>query len=114
MNKRKKQCDSSSSLGPPTVGVNALLGLVLFHEFTNQIPRIISSVRELMSFAAGFSKCLTILGNTALTLSCRRSLSYRNQSIDLLCKAMNWFIYDTNLRHEKVKGLRVNIPISVM
>ena len=38
-----------------------------------------------------------------LTLSWRRSLSYRNQSIDLLCKSMDWFLYDSVLRHERVK-----------
>ena len=38
-----------------------------------------------------------------LTLSWRRSLSYRNQSIDLLCKSMDWFLYDNDLRHERVK-----------
>ena len=30
-------------------------------------------------------------------------LSYRNQSIDLLCKSMDWFMYDNCSRHEKVK-----------
>ena len=38
-----------------------------------------------------------------LTLSCRRSLSYRNQSIDLLRKSMDWFLYDNGLHHEWVK-----------
>ena len=38
-----------------------------------------------------------------LTLSWRRSLSYRNQSIDLLCKSIEWFLYDRDLRHERVK-----------
>ena len=38
-----------------------------------------------------------------LTFSWRRSLSYRNQSIDLLCKSMEWFLYDRYLRHERVK-----------
>ena len=28
----------------------------------------------------------------------RRPLSYRNQSIDLLCKSMDWFLYDNGLR----------------
>ena len=40
---------------------------------------------------------------TRLTLSWRRSLSYRNQSIDLLRKSMDWFLYDNGLRHEMVK-----------
>ena len=28
---------------------------------------------------------------------------YRNQSIHLLCKSMDWFLYDRNLHHERVK-----------
>ena len=39
---------------------------------------------------------------TLLTLSWRRPLSYRNQSTDLLCKSMDWFLYDNGLRHERV------------
>ena len=35
-----------------------------------------------------------------LTLSWRRPLSYRNQSID-------WFLYDNVLRHERVKGIAI-------
>ena len=38
-----------------------------------------------------------------LTLSWRRSLSYRNQSIDWLCKSMDWFLYDNDLPHERIK-----------
>ena len=38
-----------------------------------------------------------------VTLSWRRSLSYRNQSTDLLCKSMDWFLYDRDLRHERTK-----------
>ena len=39
-----------------------------------------------------FPKC-------SLTLSWRMSLSYRN----LQSKSMDWFLYDSNLRHERVK-----------
>ena len=38
----------------------------------------------------------------SLTLSWRRSLSYRNQSTDLPCKSIDWFLYDRDLCHEKV------------
>ena len=38
-----------------------------------------------------------------LTLSRRRPLSYRNQSINLQSKSMDWFLYDNSLRHESVK-----------
>ena len=40
-----------------------------------------------------------------LTLLWRRPLSHRNQSINLLCKSMDWFLYDNGLRHEGVKYL---------
>ena len=38
-----------------------------------------------------------------LTLSWRRSLSYRNQSIDFSSKSKEWFLYDRDLRHERFK-----------
>ena len=40
-----------------------------------------------------------------LTLSWRRPLSYRNQAIDLLCKSIDWFLYDNGFRHERVNFL---------
>ena len=45
-----------------------------------------------------------------LTLSWWRSPSYRNQSIDLLWKSVDWFLYDRILRHERVKpGLALHV-----
>ena len=38
----------------------------------------------------------------AQTLSWQSSLSYRNQSIDLQSKTLDWFLYDRDLRHERV------------
>ena len=43
----------------------------------------------------------------ALNLSWRRPLLSRNQSIDLLCKSIDWFLYDRDLRHERVKGVKL-------
>ena len=43
-----------------------------------------------------------IVGNE-LTLSRWRPLSYRNQSIDLLGKSMDWFLYENGLRPERIK-----------
>ena len=34
----------------------------------------------------------------------KKSLSYRNQSTDLQNKSMDWFLYDKDLRHERVKN----------
>ena len=41
-----------------------------------------------------------------LTLSWRRPSLYRNQSIDLRNKSMDWFLYDNGLRHETVNPAR--------
>ena len=38
-----------------------------------------------------------------LTLSWRKSLSYKNQSNDLLSKSVDWFLYDRDFRHSRVK-----------
>ena len=48
--------------------------------------------------------------NLSLTLSWRRPLTYRNQSIDLWNKSMDWFLYDNGLRHERVKQTRLIKP----
>ena len=42
------------------------------------------------------------------TLSWRRFLSYGNQSIDLLCKSMDWFLYHRFLLHERVNPFMHN------
>ena len=46
---------------------------------------------------------LTLQSLCIFILSRRRPLSCRNQSIDLLCKSMDCFLYDNGLRHERVK-----------
>ena len=40
-----------------------------------------------------------------LTLSWWRLLSYRNRSIDSVCKLMDWFLHDNGLRHERVNDV---------
>ena len=49
------------------------------------------------------SQCMWM--KSILNLSWRRSLLYRNQSIVLQNKWMDWFLYDKNLRHERVNAL---------
>ena len=44
-----------------------------------------------------FSQISMFCPYICVTLSWRRSLSYRNQTIDLLNKSMGWFLYDRNL-----------------
>ena len=46
-----------------------------------------------------------------LTLSQRRSISHRNQFIDLQSKSMDWFLYDIGFRRERVK---VNHPSNIL
>ena len=56
------------------------------------------------NFFCTIPKCqknyVMILRNLHLTLSWQRSLSYRNQPIDLQSKSMTCFLYDRDLRHE--------------
>ena len=40
-----------------------------------------------------------------LTLSWRKSLSYRNQSTDFYSKSIDWILYDRDLRHGRVKKM---------
>ena len=49
------------------------------------------------------SRCMWM--KSVLNLSWQRSLLYRNPSIDLQNKSMDWFLYDENLRHERVNAL---------
>ena len=46
-----------------------------------------------------------------LTLSWRRSLSYRNQFINLQSKSLDWFLYDKNLHHKRVKSSITQLSI---
>ena len=54
-----------------------------------------------------FIATLAVSDATWLTLSWRRSLSYRNQSIELHFKSMDCFLYDRHLRYERVKRIEV-------
>ena len=47
-----------------------------------------------------------------LTLSRRRPILYRNQSIDLQSKSVDWFLYDISLHRERVKGLNQTLETS--
>ena len=49
--------------------------------------------------------------HNSLTLSWRRPLSYRNQSVDLRSKSMGWFLYDNGLHHEMVKRYGHNMTM---
>ena len=70
--------------------------------FTNYLLILIFQTFKLLNFKFQSFK-LSNLSKYSLTLSWRRPLSYRYQSIDLLRKSMNWFQYDNGLHHERVK-----------
>ena len=42
-------------------------------------------------------------GKTTLNAFMTKALLNRNQFIDLLCKSIDWFLYDRKLRYERVK-----------
>ena len=52
-------------------------------------------ISALFNFNQNIVKC-------CLTLSWQRSLSYRSQIIDLQTKSVDWFLFDRDLRHERV------------
>ena len=64
----------------------------LFRHCVNKIFVKLTGTRSRSSFL-----------NFIFNLSWRRPLSYRNQSIDLPHKSMDWFLCDNALRHERVK-----------
>ena len=54
--------------------------------------------------------CFILFSNSLLvklTLSWRRSLSYKNQSTNLKGRSMDWFLYDRDLRHERAKYMLI-------
>ena len=69
---------------------------------TNLKSRTVSQVK----FENSHYPRLMVNAEFSLTLLWRRSLSYRNQSIDLLCKLMDWFLYYRDLCYEKVNLFR--------
>ena len=67
----------------------------------NNLPDVVKSSDSLFEF----ENKIKYIGNIdcgCLTLSGRRSLSYRNQSIDLHPKSMDWFLYDNGLHVKRV------------
>ena len=69
-----------------------------FYIFTIKMTKPIVNLSIILQPVNWFALWL----KTGLTLSWRRPLSYRNQSLDLLCKLMDWFLYDIGLCHERV------------
>ena len=75
-----------------------------------EIVSVVTFLRDIKQFTPIFHlhtlwkrQKIWLISLLDLTLSWRRPISYRNQSIDLLCKSMDWFLYDIDLLHERVK-----------
>ena len=52
--------------------------------------------------------CSTVSFNSFM----KKVVSYKNQSIDMLSKLMDCFVYDRNLCHERVKGMNYRVIIT--
>ena len=74
--------------------------LCLLIPFRSILP-LVKIILIKTQFAHVISLNITIL--LCLTLSWWKPISCRNQSIDLQSKSMDWFLYDIDLHHERVK-----------
>ena len=54
------------------------------------------------------------IGAFSLTLSWRKPLSYRNQTIDLRNKSLDWFLYDNSLRHKRVDRVIIFLRLIIL
>ena len=59
---------------------------------------------EIMILSKNIKQTLWFCFKKLLALSWRRPLSYRNQSINLQSKSMDWFLYDNGLCHDRVNS----------
>ena len=88
--------------------VNIKSKRVLFCDL-KQFGSLIRFVGANISFISETNDFLKNL-NKVLTLSWWRPLSYRNHSIDLRSKSMDWFLYDNGLHHERVNSSMLKSP----
>ena len=70
-------------------------------DHTQILQSITSTITLVKKYFQALKDCCQF---SSLTFSWWRSLLYRNQSINVLCKSINWFLYDTDFRHEILKG----------
>ena len=72
----------------------------------SKMDREVNYFHKMLNFRCltGFFWIRKNINSWKIILSWRRLLSYRNQSIDLLRKSMDWFLYDIGLCHERING----------
>ena len=73
-----------------------------FSFFSTQLVNGCRNTKCFFYFPWELQPVIYIIAYFDLALSWQSSLSYRNQSIDLLWKSMNWFLYDKDLSNERV------------
>ena len=84
----------------PPVKLNSSLSVWYCHHYNRNL-KVMPNPGSLVE------SCTWFPGLTLLTLSCRRSLSYKNQSIDLhSSKSMDWFLNDRDVWHERVSSIK--------
>ena len=87
------------------------------HIFPRVLKRVFSPQRFFFFFWKKHVRGLLQKSFVVLTLSWRRPLSYRNRSIDLQSKSIDWFICDNSLRHERInvcKGLSFYYKLQIV
>ena len=63
-------------------------------------------------FAKTFMLCFWSSSVVNLTLSWRRSISYRNQTIDLPCKSVDWFLLEgTSVMKESIQSIMIKLNV---
>ena len=93
---------------------------MLFRSYFHQVGQrkiLTSHQKMLVAFTYTLDKIYKSvwpIGHYSLTLSWRKSLLYRNMSIDLLWKSMDWLLYDGDLHHERVKLVIGNLSLEVI
>ena len=77
--------------------------IINFHAFFSFFSCWLWTCKCLLRKCLSYIACLFWGRPHSLTLSWQKSLSDRNQSIDLQSKLMDWFLYDSDLHHERLK-----------
>ena len=66
---------------------------------------VLSNKRSVFSIVSDNQKESGTVSSGGVNRYMTEANTYRNQSIDLHSKSMDWFLYDIGLRHEKVKHI---------
>ena len=85
---------------PKSISKNSRPGLFVIRSACKTSPKRLEFIKIT---SCGTHVQLSSSSFNYLTPLWRKPLPYRNQSIDLLCKSMDWFLYGKGLCHERDK-----------